>query len=178
MPAATTRAKSTAKSDAKQQFLDVFDREHATTVRVLKAYPNDKLDLKPHAKCKTARELAWLFVREQAMIEKALTTGFDWSVPPSAAPGPPPTMAAIIDALEQSHSKVVQIVRDLPDEQLAETVKFFVAPKTLGDVPKLQFIWMTVHDQIHHRGQFSIYLRMADGKVPSIYGPTADEPWM
>lgn len=33
-------------------------------------------------------------------------------------------------------------------------------------------------DQIHHRGQFSVYLRMADGKVPSIYGPSGDEPWM
>jgi uncharacterized damage-inducible protein DinB len=33
-------------------------------------------------------------------------------------------------------------------------------------------------DQIHHRGQFSVYLRMADGKVPSIYGPSLDEPWM
>ena len=39
------------------------------------------------------------------------------------------------------------------------------------------FLWMILCDQIHHRGQFSIYLRMADGKVPSIYGPTADEPW-
>ena len=53
---------------------------------------------------------------------------------------------------------------------------FFVAPKTLGDIPKIQFMWMVLCDQIHHRGQFSVYLRMADGKVPSIYGPTADEP--
>jgi uncharacterized damage-inducible protein DinB len=52
------------------------------------------------------------------------------------------------------------------------------APKTIGDVPKIDLLWMVLHDQIHHRGQFSIYLRMADGKVPSIYGPTADEPWM
>jgi len=32
-------------------------------------------------------------------------------------------------------------------------------------------------DQIHHRGQLSVYVRMAGGKVPSIYGPSADEPW-
>jgi len=37
---------------------------------------------------------------------------------------------------------------------------------------------MILCDQIHHRGRFSIYLHMADGKVPSIYGPTADEPWV
>jgi uncharacterized damage-inducible protein DinB len=72
---------------------------------------------------------------------------------------------------------VVDLVNKMSDDQLRETIKFFTAPKTLGDVPKIQFLWMTLHDHIHHRGQFSIYLRMADGKLPSIYGPTADEPW-
>ena len=55
-------------------------------------------------------------------------------------------------------------------------VKLPTAPRTIGDVPLAQFLWMTLCDQIHHHGQFSIYLRMADGKVPSICGPTADEP--
>lgn len=165
-----------AKAPANKVFLDVFEKEYSTTVRVLKAYPAGKADLRPHPKCRTALELAWLLVRGQALIEKALTTGFDWSVPPSAPPTPP-TMDAVLQAFEQVHERVAKAVRGLRDEQLSETVQFFVAPKTLGDVPKLDFMWMLLHDQIHHRGQFSIYLRMADGKVPSIYGPTADEPW-
>lgn len=57
-------------------------------------------------------------------------------------------------------------------------MKFFTAPKTIGDIPRIQFLWMMLSDQIHHCGQFSVYLRMADGKVPSIYGPSLDEPWM
>jgi uncharacterized damage-inducible protein DinB len=61
---------------------------------------------------------------------------------------------------------------------LTETVKFPVGPGKMGDMTKMQFLWMLYCDQIHHRGQFSVYLRMADGKLPSIYGPTADEPWM
>ena len=48
----------------------------------------------------------------------------------------------------------------------------------MADVPKMQFLWMLLSDQIHHRGQLSVYLRMADAKVPSIYGPSLDEPWM
>ncbi|HEU0053964.1 MAG TPA: DinB family protein, partial [Longimicrobium sp.] len=63
------------------------------------------------------------------------------------------------------------------DADLAGSVQFFVGPGKLGDVAKTQFMWFLLHDQIHHRGQFSIYLRIAGGKVPSIYGPTADEPW-
>ena len=46
----------------KQQFLEDYDKEHATTMRVLRAYPADKLDLRPHEKSRTARELAWVFM--------------------------------------------------------------------------------------------------------------------
>ena len=161
----------------KQQFIEGFTREIATTLRVLGAYPKDKLDLRPAPKCKTARELAWLFAMEQGMLEKAITTGFDWSVPMPASPKAPESMAAIIKAIDDGHKRVIGIVNGMRDEQLFETIKFPVAPKTIGDVPKIQFLWMLLCDQIHHRGQFSIYLRMADGKLPSIYGPTADEPW-
>jgi uncharacterized damage-inducible protein DinB len=47
---------------------------------------------------------------------------------------------------------------------------------SLGDA-----LWIELFDHIHHRGQFSVYLRLAGAKVPSIYGPTADEalqPWV
>jgi uncharacterized damage-inducible protein DinB len=127
--------------------------------------------------CKTARELAWMFVLEQGMCQKALTTGLDWSAPPSMPPAPN-SLEEVISTFERDQKTVAGLVRDLPDERLFGSIKFFTAPKTIGDVPLIQFLWMTLCDQIHHRGQFSIYLRMADGKVPSIYGPTADEPWM
>jgi uncharacterized damage-inducible protein DinB len=162
----------------KERFLDAYEREHATTLRVLRSYPADKLDLRPHARCKTARELASVFVVEAGMVHKALTTGFDWSKPMSPSSAPPESLDAIIAAYKDAHGKIVELVRRTPDERLGATVKFPVAPKTIGDVPTLDFLWMMLHDQIHHRGQFSVYLRMADGKVPSIYGPSADEPWM
>jgi uncharacterized damage-inducible protein DinB len=38
-----------------------------------------------------------------------------------------------------------------------------------------EFMLMMLHDQIHHRGQLTVYVRMAGGKVPSIYGPSADD---
>jgi uncharacterized damage-inducible protein DinB len=41
----------------------------------------------------------------------------------------------------------------------------------------MDVLWYLLNDQIHHRGQFSVYLRMAGAKVPSIYGPSKDEPW-
>ena len=162
----------------RDQFITAFEREHDTTLRVLRAYPEDKLDLKPHPRLKTARDLAFMLVREQGLLEKALTTGFDWSTPPAKGPEPPATMAGIAEAVDAGRKRVVELLRGLTDEQLTgETVKFMVGPQKLGDHAKLDFLWFILHDHIHHRGQLSIYLRMADGKVPSIYGPTADEPW-
>ena len=177
-PTATpTPEQKQAARNPRQQFLDTFEREHATTMRVLRAYPTDKLDLKPHSMCKDARNLAWMFAAEPAMMERALTVGLDFSQRPSLPPAPD-SFDAILSAIEDGHQRVVRLVKNMGDDELHDTVKFFIAPKTIGDVEKGQFLWMLLHDQIHHRGQFSIYLRMAGGKVPSIYGPTADEPWM
>ena len=161
----------------KHQFLDAYDREHGTTMRVLNAYPREKLDLRPAAKLRTARELAWIFVQEQALCEIALSTGFDWTKPmPSHQP--PESLDEIMKAFDLGHNRVVERLLTHQDSNLMGTVQFPVGPKKMGDVPLQSFLWMTLHDQIHHRGQFSIYLRIADAKVPSIYGPTHDEPWM
>jgi uncharacterized damage-inducible protein DinB len=86
-------------------------------------------------------------------------------------------MAEVIAAFEQASQNLASTVEGMRDEQLFETVRFFTGPRTIGDMQRMAFLWMVLCDQIHHRGQFTIYLRMAGGQVPSIYGPTADEPW-
>ena len=102
----------------KQQFLSSFNQEHATTLKVLRVYPTDKMDLRPAPKCKTARELAWMFALEQGFLEKAITTGFDWSVPPAAPPPPPDAMDAILKAIEDGHGRITGLVEKMGDEQL------------------------------------------------------------
>ena len=164
-----------AHISTRDRFLEVYEQEFQRTLRVLKAYPGDKQELKPHPKSKSARELAWMFVMEQGAIEKALTTGFDFTNPQVFPPAPP--LAEIINIFEQTHKEIVGLLSGLRDDELYRPIRFHIGPKTTGDVPLMQILWTFVHDQIHHRGQFSVYLRMADGKVPSIYGPSLDEPW-
>ena len=171
-------AKGSKRETAKDTWLDVYTREHGTTLRVLEAFPAANLDLKPTPKSKSAGELAFLFVMEQGMLATALTTGFDWSKPPSFPP-PPDSMAKIIQALNAAHEQVVGLVRGMSDADLeARTVHFFTGPKQTDHVPMMDFLWMVLHDQIHHRGQMTVYNRLAGGTVPSVYGPSADEPWM
>jgi uncharacterized damage-inducible protein DinB len=169
---------SVATLSGKEHFLAAYDQEHARTLRVLRAYPPDQLELRPHPRSKTARELAWVFVLERGLGTMVLHNAFASGGPASGTPPAPDSWDDLLATLEAKHVEFRDLVRGMSDEQLSESVKFFTAPATLGDVPRLDLCWFLLHDQIHHRGQFSIYLRMAGGKVPSIYGPSADEPWM
>jgi uncharacterized damage-inducible protein DinB len=160
-------------ASGKEAFLRAYEREHDITMRVLRAFPAEKLDFRPHELAKSARELAWVFVVERSLGEAVFANAFA-DGPPSggvARPEPPNDWNAIVDAVEAAHRKFAALVQ-------AGQVKFFVAPKTLGNYSRMEVAWFLLHDEIHHRGQFSVYLRMSGAKVPSIYGPTRDEPWM
>ena len=162
----------------KEQFLDSYEREHATTMKLLRAYPKDKLELKPAEICRTARELAWFFVLGRGLGTTLFNDEFANKAPSGTPPPPPESWDDLLDQLEKAHKAFGDLVRSAPDAKLSETIRFFTAPKTMGDIPRIEMLWFILSDQIHHRGQFSIYSRIAGGKVPSIYGPSADEPWM
>jgi hypothetical protein len=161
----------------REQFLDAYEREHATTMKVLRAFPPGQTELRPHPKMKTARELAYVFVQECGLGIAGLDDAIGKGVTGPSSPPVPDTWDDVLSALEISHVAFRKAFESYTDAQLLEPIKFFVAPKTIGEYTRLQFAWFLLCDQIHHRGQVSVYLRMADGKVPSIYGPTADEPW-
>jgi uncharacterized damage-inducible protein DinB len=164
-------------SNAVQIFLETFDREHATTLRVLRAYPPDQLDLKPSPKSSSARELASVFMRERNLAMRIWRDEFAKGFTPGTPAPAPETLDEILTALEKANSEFRAIVAAATDEDLHGKVSFFTAPKTMGQMTRSDMIWFILHDEIHHRGQLSVYLRIAGGKVPSIYGPSADEPW-
>src|SRR3954466_8553253 len=69
----------------KQEFLETYDTEHARTMKVLNAYPTDKLDFRPHPKAKTARELAFVFVLERYLGTKGWEDYFAQKAPSGTA---------------------------------------------------------------------------------------------
>ena len=165
-----------AMPSPKQMFLDTFTQEHATTLKVLRAFPLAQSEFKPHDRSQSARTLAWTFVVEQALITMALTNSLKLG---EGFPKPPADMGAIVDQFDSDYKALVELIKKTPDAQFnTGTVKFYSGPGKVADFPIPQFTWFMLCDQIHHRGQLSVYVRMAGGKVPSIYGPSADEPWM
>ena len=156
-----------------RDFVHVYRAEHAKTRKLLGVYPAAQSGLKPHDRSSPAQQLGWTFVVEELMMLKALTGE---PVLGSKFPPPPATWQEVLDAFDAGHPRVLAAVAEA-DEAGLKPVTFFVAPKQTGEYAPMDFLFFMLFDQIHHRGQLSVYLRLAGGKVPSIYGPSADEPW-
>lgn len=157
----------------KDAFAAAFEREYQTTHNVLRAFPADKSELKPSEKLKPARELAWMLVLNQQVLIPTMQGTLQFGGLPAA----PKSWNEILPAFEQSHRETMKHVQALDDEQMNRTLKMPTGPGKIADMRIGDALWFFLNDTIHHRGQFSVYMRMAGGRLPSIYGPTADEPW-
>lgn len=154
----------------KDVFLKAYERECNTTMRVLNAYPKNKLDLKGDT-LRTAREIAFLFVGEQAVADMAMNGRIEFS----GEPPTPNSMDEIIGMFQGMFRKNIERVRALSPDAYNASVVFPTGSGTGAPMRTADVLWLTLYDMVHHRGQLSVYLRLAGGKVPSIYGPSADE---
>ena len=171
---ATSDGGYTATKSAKRSFLEKYERNHASTVRVLNAFPKEKSEFRPHERSSTALKLGWTFVVEESLMLKSIRGE---QILGSGFPPPPETWDQLLAAFDKVSDDLVTELRDPRNAELNGTTTFFVGPKQTGEFPVPDFLDFMLDDQIHHRGQLSVYVRMAGGKVPSIYGPSADEPW-
>lgn len=157
----------------RDHLLATFQREFETTHKVLKAYPAEKSELKPVEKMKNARELAWMLTLNQMVVIPTIAG----DLKPGMFPDAPKTWNEVLQAHEKAHKDSVAKLEALTDEQMNKTIQLPVGPGKIADWRVADALWFFMSDSVHHRGQFSVYLRIAGGKLPSIYGPTADEPW-
>jgi uncharacterized damage-inducible protein DinB len=173
--AAKPAAAKTRASGFKRQYLDIFAKEFPVTLRLMKAYPPGQDDFKPHVRSGSATKLAHAFTAENWAVLKVARG--ELMMPPDVPPAPA-TFAEAVANYERGAQELMAAVEQMPESRFSETVTFFTGPKQMGQVPVSEILWLMLMDSIHHRGQLSVYVRMAGGRVPSIYGPSADEPWM
>ncbi len=159
----------------KEMFLNTWEREFATTMKILKQLPADKADYTPTAeKTKSAKGLAEVFISELNAVDGVTKGSIDFGAKrPTFA-----TYADVLTAYESTYKTMVSKVKAMSESDLNSSMPFPVGPKQMGQLRKADILWSVLMDSVHHRGQFSIYLRLVGAKVPSIYGPSADEPWM
>ena len=148
-------------------FLMDWEREFATTARVIGNLPPTALGFKPHPKSKAAGELAWHIAEgERFFVRLAL----DGKPPAGKGPEAPATLQGMLQAYAVGHQGLADQVRQAPPETWTRAVAFFGQELTGA---KLLAVMMA--HTVHHRGQFTVYLRLLDAKVPAVYGPSADD---
>ena len=156
----------------KDSYLQACEREHEITLRVLRAFPAGKLDLQPHPTSQTARDLMWMLALNKAAIEALIAgTLAQQSFPP--APQGRDELIATYEKIVKDH---VAKVRAMTEEEFNAPVRIQSGKDSFMEARRGDGLWFMLMDTIHHRGQLSVYLRMSGAKVPSIYGPSRDEP--
>lgn len=152
-----------------------LDRESSITRKVIERVPDDKLDWRPHAKSTPIGKLAMHVASLPGRFGTRLhEDGFDVS---SATPPPPPTsVAQILQTLDEGVVAAKQALAALDDAQAMGMWTLSFQGKTMIALPRVAVArTLLLNHSIHHRGQLSVYLRLLDIPVPSVYGPTADE---
>ena len=136
---------------------------------VLKALPADRLDYKPHERSQSAEQIAQMISSEFAICVNVVTERKgEWKVAPNQ------TLEEMTATFENAMKALKGGVARLDDTAWDQTAKFYYQGKMVSEQPISQFLWMILFDGVHHRGQLTTYLRPMGGKVPAIYGPSAD----
>lgn len=156
----------------KQEFETHLKWELPVLTKVISAIPADNFDYRPHEKSRSAKELVRSLIGEIYMT-KAFLLGQSVTVENAGSffEGiDPQTLDEAVKAMEQANTEFLSELEKATDESMKARVRFFHRDTTSDDA-----IFNMMLDLIHHRGQLSVYIRLAGGKVPSIYGPSADE---
>jgi len=155
--------------------LDEFDAEMASTRRLLERVPSDKGTWRPHEKSFPLAHLAQLVASIPGWIARTLR---EPSLDLAAGAGydihATPTLLAKFDDHVRDAREALQAVTG---DRLDETWQLRMGQHVLMSMPKGAVTRQHVSHLAHHRGQLTVYLRLLDVPVPSIYGPTADEKW-
>jgi len=156
-----------------------LDREAPITRRALERVPEGRADWKPHEKSMPLGYLSQLVatmpgwialevLQDELDLQPQHGGGF---VQPDTS-----TRAGLLKAFDDSIDKARQALRGETDEHLLNTRwKLLVAGKVVGDNPRHEVVADTFTHLAHHRGQLTVYLRLLEIPVASVYGPTADD---
>ena len=156
--------------------LQEFHRESATTRRVLDRVPADKLDWTPQVKSMTIGTLANHIASVPGGISRIAQNDVHEIDPAAFAPPQPKDKQEILDAFEASSKTAQEFIEGLTESMATATWRLKANGQEILAIPRVELIRnIMLNHWYHHRGQLSVYLRLLEVPVPSIYGPSADE---
>jgi uncharacterized damage-inducible protein DinB len=155
-----------------EMFLNAWDREAESTLKLMRALPPTQYDFRPDPSGRSLGELAWHLAEGDAYMSFGIETGrFGMDAKPPHIERPR-SVEALAEGYERIHEEAVARIRKLRHEDLDRSVPFF-----RGDpMPIRDILWtMIIAHGIHHRGQLTLMCRLAGGEAPGLYGPNREE---
>jgi uncharacterized damage-inducible protein DinB len=157
--------------------LPEFDQEMATTRRTLERVPEDKFGWKPHEKSMSLGHLASHLAEMPGFGVAGLT--MDSLDMANFKPWEAKSRAEVLAKFDQNVAGARAAMASADDAKYMSNWSLLQDGKTLMTMPKVAVVRVFMMNHIiHHRGQLSVYLRLNNVSVPSIYGPSADEGQM
>ena len=161
-------------------FLPEFSHEMATARKTLERVPEGKAEWAPHPRSVKMGRLAGHIAELPGLITTALSQGaLDFRQPgaPPRVPYVMTTREGLLQMFDKNVAAASAAIAGVSDEALMKTFTLSAGGKVIFALPRLAVLrGFVLNHVIHHRGQLSVYLRLNDVAVPSIYGPSADEP--
>jgi uncharacterized damage-inducible protein DinB len=157
-------------------YLPEFDREMGSTRRLLERVPFDNPEWQPHPKSMSLVKLATHISDIPNFAVRAMTAAsFDTAAP--REPRPPVTSAAeLVARFDANVAAARDVLVGKTDPELMVPWKLVNNGREVFTLPRMGVLrTLFLNHMIHHRGQLSVYLRLRDVPLPSIYGPSADE---
>ncbi|MBL8230180.1 MAG: DinB family protein [Bryobacterales bacterium] len=149
-------------------------QEAQTTRKVLAAVPEDKASWTPyHEKAMSALDLAWHIASTEVWFLHGVAAG-EFTPEDGKRPESVKTLADVVAYYDANLGPALEKAKGISGEAAAKIVDFYGA----FQLPAVVYLSFLVKHSVHHRGQLSTYLRAMGAKVPSIYGGSADEPFM
>lgn len=153
--------------------LKEFDAEMATTRRLLERVPSDKGTWKPHEKSFSLAHLTQLVSLMPGWIARTLREPF---INLAGGPGySNETTETLLKIFDKNVREAREALQQVTGAALDEPWSLKMGEQVLMTMPRGETVRQHLNHLIHHRGQLTVYIRLIDVPVPSIYGPTADE---
>ena len=156
-----------------QHYLKELNTEYKATRACLERINESTFEFKPHPKSMTMGYLALLVAEIPLWIKYMITEGeIDFA---TFAHFSPKTNQQLVDHFEENMQAARKALSETNDETLQEKFSLKANGQLLYSAPKIVDIGITLNHWVHHRGQLTVYMRLNDIPVPSIYGPSADD---
>ncbi|MDT5272146.1 MAG: hypothetical protein QOH49_4332 [Acidobacteriota bacterium] len=151
-------------------------QEAKTTRRLLERVPEASFGWKPHEKSMSLGRLAAHVAELPELIIPALTQDELDFAAGEFKPFEPKTTAELLEKFDRNIATAAEALQKQPDERMGEKWKLRSGDHVLFEMPRASVVrFVGLNHVVHHRGQLSVYLRLLDVPLPSIYGPSADE---